>query len=235
MKRQIGIALIVLLPLLMLVSGRPSWESLESNVLLNTLTLVFVVSGLNVWLGLAVGWWLLWTSSRWKSVVEWLVFLPLIVPVLASLFGMYLVFARIGLVGTWLGVLFALVIATLPYSIRLATNTLTVIGRPLLEQARLYPPVKRVMYVLVPLLARPIQLIVLFTSVIVLSQFVAVQLIGAGLVPTVTTELYQSYAGNNQPLVLSNTWFLIGFPFVLYIGMGILCKGMIHLAKGRLQ
>ncbi|UTT44207.1 ABC transporter permease [Exiguobacterium aurantiacum] len=205
------------------------------EAILNTVSYVVVVALVNVWLGIGTAWWLLFTESRWKSWVEWLTFLPLFIPVLASMFGMYIVLAQIGLIGTYTGVGLVLLVTTLPYSIRLAYNAMYVIGRPLLEQTLTLAPLTRIGFVLFPLMKESVRTIVLFSTVIVLSQFVLVQLIGAGLVPTVTTRLYQAYAGNDVSLALQNTWVLVSLPVLFYIGLWAMFSIWIRLVKGRLQ
>jgi putative spermidine/putrescine transport system permease protein len=110
-----------------------------------------------------------------------------------------------------------------------------VIGRPLLEQALTFAPLARIGFVLLPLLKESVRTIVLFSTVIVLSQFVLVQLIGAGLIPTVTTRLYQAYAGNDVSQALQNTWVLVSLPVLFYIGLGGIFSIWIRLVKGRLQ
>lgn len=201
----------------------------------NTVVYVLVLGFVNVWLGIGTAWWLMFTESRWKTAVEWFTFLPLFIPVLATMFGMYIALAQLGLVGTHIGVGLVLLVTTLPYSIRLAYNAMYVIGRPLLEQTLTLAPWSRFGLVLFPLLKETIRTIVLFSTVIVLSQFVLIQLMGAGLIPTVTTRLYQAYAGNDFALALQNTWVLILVPVLLYLGIGGLFGIWIRLVKGRLQ
>lgn len=208
-----------------------SWDEAFGNTVIYVIILGFI----NVWLGIGTAWWLMFTESRWKTSVEWFTFLPLFIPVMASMFGMYIALAQLGLVGTHIGVGLVLLVTTLPYSIRLAYNAMYVIGRTLLEQTLMLAPWTRFGLVLFPLLKETIRTIVLFSTVIVLSQFVLVQLIGAGLVPTVTTRLYQSYAGNDVSLALQNTWVLILVPVFLYLGLGGLFGIWIRLVKGRLQ
>ncbi|WP_214692833.1 MULTISPECIES: ABC transporter permease subunit [unclassified Exiguobacterium] len=235
MIRQGFILLIALFPFVSLFLVAPSMEIGNVESIVHTVGLTIILSGINVWLATTFAWWLLWTESRWKSVIEWLVFLPLFIPMLATLFGLYLILAEVGLIGTYVGVILALLVVTIPYSIRLAYNGMAVIGRPLLEQARLLPMSRRVVYVLYPLFSRMMRTIALFTTVILLSQFALIQLIGAGLIPTVTTELYQSYAGNNRSLALSNTWMLILFPVVIYFLLSGWNRWMVRMLKGRLQ
>ncbi|WP_214782497.1 ABC transporter permease subunit [Exiguobacterium sp. s183] len=235
MIRQGFILLIALFPFVSLFLVAPSMEIGNVESIVHTIGLTIILSGINVWLATTFAWWLLWTESRWKSVIEWLVFLPLFIPMLATLFGLYLILAEVGLIGTYIGVIIALLVVTIPYSIRLAYNGMAVIGRPLLEQARLLPMSRRVVYVLYPLFSRMMRTIALFTTVILLSQFALIQLIGAGLIPTVTTELYQSYAGNNRSLALSNTWMLILFPVVIYFLLSGWNRWMVRMLKGRLQ
>lgn len=201
----------------------------------NTVVYVLVLGFVNVWLGIGTAWWLMFTESRWKTAVEWFTFLPLFIPVLATMFGMYIALAQLGLVGTHIGVGLVLLVTALPYSIRLAYNAMYVIGRPLLEQTLTLAPWSRFGLVLFPLLKETIRTIVLFSTVIVLSQFVLIQLMGAGLIPTVTTRLYQAYAGNDFALALQNTWVLILVPVLLYLGIGGLFGIWIRLVKGRLQ
>ncbi|KGI85662.1 MULTISPECIES: ABC transporter permease [unclassified Exiguobacterium] len=209
----------------------PTWD----EAILNTVAYVVAVALINVWLGIGTAWWLLFTESKWKAWVEWLTFLPLFIPVLASMFGMYIALAQVGLIGTYTGVGLVLLVTTLPYSIRLAYNAMYVIGRPLLEQSLTLAPLTRIGFVLFPLMKESVRTIVLFSTVIVLSQFVLVQLIGAGLVPTVTTRLYQAYGGNDVSLALQNTWVLVSLPVLFYIGLGAMFGIWIRLVKGRLQ
>lgn len=235
MIRQGLLICLTFIPFISLFFVVPTFEIENNMAIVHTIGLNVILSGINVWLSMMCAWWLLWTDSRWKHVIEWLVFLPLFIPMLATLFGLYLILAEAGLIGTYVGVTLALLVVTIPYSIRLAYNGMAVIGRPLLEQARILPSRRRVMYVLYPLFSRLMRTIALFTTVILLSQFALIQLIGAGLIPTVTTELYQSYAGNNRGLALSNTWMLILFPVLLYFLLSGWDRYMVRMLKGRLQ
>lgn len=224
----------ILFPFLGLLFGLPAAIRVD-EVLINTVFYVVSVAIINVWLGLGTAWWLIFTESRWRTLIEWLVFIPLFIPVMASMFGMYIVFANVGLVGTYMGVLLVLLVSTLPYAIRLAYNAMYVIGRSLLEQTMTLSPLPRFSMALFPLLSATMRTIVLFSTVIVLGQFVLVQLIGAGLIPTVTTQLYQSYAGNDVSLALQNTWILILLPVLLYVGLGGLFSVWVRIVKGRLR
>lgn len=231
---RILVAFLIVFPFIGLFLTFPtsfSWD----EAILNTIAYVISIALVNVWLGVGTAWWLLFTESRWKSWVEWLTFLPLFIPVLASMFGMYIALAQVGLIGTYTGVGLVLLVTTLPYSIRLAYNAMYVIGRPLFEQALTFAPLARIGFVLLPLLKESVRTIVLFSTVIVLSQFVLVQLIGAGLIPTVTTRLYQAYAGNDVSQALQNTWVLVSLPVLFYIGLGGIFSIWIRLVKGRLQ
>lgn len=231
---RVLVAFLISFPFCGLFIARPTLPTWNES-LLNTVVYVIILGLVNVWFGIGTAWWLLFTESKWKSWVEWFTFLPLFIPVMATMFGMYITLAQIGLIGTYVGVGLVLLVTTLPYSIRLAYNAMYVIGRPLLEQTMTFAPVIRFGFVLFPLLKETIRTIILFSTVIVLSQFVLVQLIGAGLVPTVTTYLYQAYAGNDVPQALQNTWVLISLPVLLYIGLGVICNSWIRLVKERLR
>ncbi|WP_214794749.1 MULTISPECIES: ABC transporter permease [unclassified Exiguobacterium] len=235
MIRQVLIISLVLIPFVSLFLAIPAIEFENREAIFHSIGLIVLLSAINVWLATAFAWWLLWTESKWRYILEWLVFLPLFIPMLATLFGLYLILAEAGLIGTYIGVSLGLLVVTLPYSIRLAYNGMAVIGRPLLEQAQLLPMRRRFIYVLFPLFSRTMRTIALFTTVILLSQFALIQLIGAGLIPTVTTELYQSYAGNNLSLALSNTWMLIFFPVLIYFLLSGWSRWMVRMLKGRLQ
>lgn len=228
------VAGLILFPFIGLFLAFPaafSWDEAFGN----TVLYVIILGLVNVWLGIGTAWWLMFTDSKWKTSVEWFTFLPLFIPVLASMFGMYIALAPLGLVGTHIGVGLVLLVTTLPYSIRLAYNAMYVVGRPLLEQTLTLAPWSRFGFVLFPLLKETIRTIVLFSTVIVLSQFVLVQLIGAGLIPTVTTRLYQAYAGNDVSLALQHTWVLVLVPVLLYLGLDGLFSMWIKLVKGRLR
>lgn len=235
MMRQLLVGAWILFPVIGLFWTMPEAPSGSDGAFLHTIGFIIVLSVVNVWLSLALAWWLIWTDSRYRLLIEWLVFLPLFIPLLASVFGLYIVLAEVGLIGTRIGVGMALLVSTLPYSIRIAYNGMYIIGRPLLGQALTLSPWRRFVYVLFPLLARTIRTIVLFTTVILLSQFALVQLIGAGLVPTVTTDLYQSYAGNNRALALTNTWTLILLPLFLYVLLAGINMSVVRLLKGHLR
>lgn len=230
--RRFFVLVLILSPFLGLLTTVPTlvWD----DAIVNTVVHVVIIASLNVWLALGTAWWILFTQSKWRTFVEWFVFLPLFIPALAGTFGMYIALARFGLIGTDIGVLIVLLVVTLPYSIRLAYNAMYVIGRPMFEQALFLPPLRRYRVVLFPLLSGTIQTIFLMSTVIVLGQFVLVQLIGAGLVPTVTTRLYQVYAGNDIALALQHTWLLILIPAALYIAIGFGVRMGVKFVKGRL-
>lgn len=235
MKRYLFLVCFICFPFIGLFLAVPDLRIQFDAALLHTVIYVILLTILNVWLALGTAWWLIFTESRWRAVIEWLVFIPLFIPVMASMFGMYVVLANFGLVGTYVGVGIVFLVTTLPYSIRLAYNAMYVIGRPLLEQTLILSPFRRSVMTLIPILANTIRTIALFTTVIVLSQFVLVQLIGAGLVSTITTNLYQSYSGNNISLALRNTWILIILPVMIYIGLSGMFSLWVQFVKGRLR
>lgn len=229
---RLVILVLILLPFSGLFTSVPTF--FFDDAIINTVIQVLVIVSLNVWLSIGTAWWLLFTETKWRTFIEWFLFLPLFIPALAGTFGMYIALARFGLVGTTMGVLIVLLVVTLPYSIRLAYNAMSVIGRPMFEQALFLPPLRRYRDVLFPLLSGTIQTIALMSTVIVLGQFVLVQLIGAGLIPTVTTRLYQVYAGNDVALALQHTWLLILIPAVLYNALGWGIRLGVKIVKGRL-
>lgn len=105
------------------------------ELLLGSVALSLGVSIVCVLISLLVGHALAFYDFKGKYLLDFLTFLPVIIPATAFGMGMHVFFLRVGLAGTILGVALVHIIVLIPYSIKIMTDSLRLLGRPLYEQA----------------------------------------------------------------------------------------------------
>lgn len=185
-----------------------------------TLLMIVAVTALNHLIGYAAGKAIAFQTGRFIQIAELLISLPLFLPVLLLSFGLYLTWIRLGLADQFLGVLLVLLLPTLPYTVRLYTNGFQALGEQLLEQTVLVEAnrLKRFFFLVGPLLRPTLQSVTLLVTVITLSQYALVVLIGGGVVRMLALEVFPLYSGNAVDAAKEATIWLIGLPLVIHMG-----------------
>lgn len=174
--------------------GLPLWHALAVGVLSTGMALILVTGALEneIRRGRGIGW-----------LGELILYLPLVVPGIAFLFGLVLAGEAAGLKPGMLTVAFGHLIFVLPYvylSLSEAYRRLdprwSALARSLGQS-----PMQTFLKVRLPLLSQPVLTAFAVGFAVSIGQYLATQLLGAGRVPTVTTEAVALAAGGDRRVI----------------------------------
>ena len=183
---------------------------------LRTLSLAVLAAGLAVALALACLEHEARSRQRREAAVLPLLYLPLLVPQIAFLFGLQVLFAHLGLDGTFLGVLWAHLAYVLPYAI-------LILRGPYLGLDPAWPATaatlgsrrRRVFWrVRLPLLRRPVAVAAAVGVSVSVAQYLPTLFVGAGRQPTLTTETLAIALGGDRRLAAVATTLVTAIPLM---------------------
>ncbi|QNR20600.1 ABC transporter permease [Exiguobacterium sp. Helios] len=227
------IGLLVLVPLLGLIPSTWTWNPRLLETLTTTVSMIAVLTLLNHLIGYVTGKAIAFRAGRLIRYMELLISLPLFLPVLLLSFGLYLTWIRLGLADQFIGVLLVLLLPTLPYTIRMYTNAFQALGEQMMEQMVLIEPsrLKRFLFLTGPMMRSAIQSVTLLVTVIALSQYALVTLIGGGVVQMIALEAFPLYSGNSLVAAKEATIWLLVLPFLIYFVQLILLEGWVQVVR----
>lgn len=148
---------------------------------------------------------------RGKRVVEWILMMPIIVPALVAAMGIHIVFIRLGLTATVLGVSLVHLIPATPYFVLVMSSVFANYSPALEETARTLGANKiRVFrYVTLPAISSGLLVACLFTFLISWSQYVTTVLIGSGILITLPMVLFPFLGQGNAAVAASITLIFV--------------------------
>ncbi|AZR74775.1 hypothetical protein BBF96_01280 [Anoxybacter fermentans] len=186
---------------------------LTSVLLAGTVTLIVTVISIPASRTLALD------HFRGKRLIEILIFLPIIVPPIAVVMGIHLIFIKLGLVDTFTGVVLAHLIPTTPYMVRILKTVYAFVGRKMEEQAEALGANgwQTFWYITLPMITPGIITGGILVFLISLSQYLLTFLIGGGRVFTLPLVLFPFVTSGNRPLaaVLSLLFTVPGIFMIL--------------------
>ncbi len=131
-------------------------------------------------------------TFRGKSAAEFALLTPLIVPEIAVGLGVFLLFSRFGLTGSYVGVVLAHLIPTIPYLTRVLTASFQGLGGDYEAQARVLGagPFRTFWSVTLPLVVPGLLAGWLFVFLVSSNLFLLTFLVGQGQLETLPTLLF---------------------------------------------
>ncbi|WZL73348.1 ABC transporter permease subunit [Clostridiaceae bacterium 35-E11] len=134
-----------------------------------------------------------------KKIIEAILFMPIIVPPIIIMMGMYKMFIRLNLTESITGVVIAHIIPTLPYMIRSVTISFGNLGFQWEEQAKMLGASKftRFIHVIFPFLLPGMITGGSLTVLISFSQYIITVLIGGGKVATLPVRMFPFINGGD--------------------------------------
>ncbi|MFN4009287.1 MAG: ABC transporter permease [Pannonibacter sp.] len=151
-------------------------------------------------------------GSAWMSA---LVFLPLLVPQVAFLFGLQVLFLQAGLDGSWWAVAVSHLVFVLPYVILSLSGPWAALD-PRYRQLALSlgaSEAKVFWRIRLPLMLPALATAVALGLAVSVSQYLPTLLVGGGRVVTVTTEAVALASGGSRPLIAVHALAQILLPF----------------------
>lgn len=181
-----------------------------------SLTIALLVSGLALLLGYPAARTLGLRDFRGKGLVLLLLFLPTVAPPAATAMGLNILFLRLGLTGSILGVALVHLIPTLPYAI-FALSSVFARYDPNFENQALVLGAGRVrifLTITLPLVLPGVVVAALFAFLISWSQYLLTLLIGGGRVITLPILLFATTAGGNPTTIAILALLFVGPPLL---------------------
>ena len=132
-----------------------------------------------------------------KHAVEFFLLTPVIVPQIAVGIGMLLLFIRLGLAGTYIGVILAHLIPSTPYAVRILTAVFQNLSPDFEDQARTLGAgrLRTLRYVVIPMVMPGVITAALFAFLISVNIFLLTFLISRGRLQTLPTMLFSHIEG----------------------------------------
>ena len=149
---------------------------------------------------------------------KFMLYIPLLVPQISFLFGLSIWFLWVGIDGNFFAVTFVHLIFVLPYVYLLLGDSFKNFDVRYLNIARLMGRSQLNVFftIRVPLLLRPILMALALGFAISIAQYLPTLLIGAGRVPTITTEAVALASGGNRRLIGVYALIQTLLPFLVF-------------------
>ncbi len=168
-------------------------------------TLIIGISTTTLSLALAIGW--LQAEDRARlSRARWaeaLIYLPLVLPQIAFLYGLNVAFLRAGLMPGLVAVIWAQVLFVFPYVMITLSDPWRALDRRMLAQAAALGagPWRRLVAVKLPVLLGPVLAAAAVGFGVSVAQYLPTLFLGAGRVATLTTEAVTLASGSDRRIV----------------------------------
>jgi putative spermidine/putrescine transport system permease protein len=205
------------------LSGR-AWEYVFSPTadvfpaLIDTTIIALSVTVISILIGVPAGRALGLHNFAGKRIVELLILAPTIVPGLAVVLGIHVVFIRYGLATTMIGVILVHLIPTLPYMTLVMSGVFANYNPEFEQQARSLGagPIPTLWYVMIPSILPGVIVGALFTFLISWSQYILTLLIGGGRVVTLPLLLF-SFATTGDNAITGALSIVFVLPGILIL------------------
>ncbi len=155
------------------------------------------------------------TRARWA---ELLIYVPLIVPQIAFLFGLNVAFLRAGLSGDFLPVVWAHALFVFPYVMIALSDPWRALDPRLISTAAALGagPARRLVTVKLPMLLRPLATAAAIGVAVSVAQYLPTLFIGAGRIETLTTEAVALSSGADRRIAGLYGLLQALLPYVVY-------------------
>ncbi|MDB6177743.1 ABC transporter permease [Paracoccus sp. Z330] len=156
---------------------------------------------------------------RGKSAFEFFLSLPLIVPEAAIGIALLMMFIRLGLAGSYVGIILAHLIPTIPYMVRMLTAVYQGLGRDFEEQAMILGANRWQVLRLVtlPMLLPGVVAGALFTFLVSTNIFLLTFFLGQGQIVTLPTLLFSKIAGGTLDASAAGITLIVTLPGIILL------------------
>lgn len=191
-----------------------------------------VLAGASTGIGLVLA--ILWLEaedrraqrSAWANVLIWL---PLLVPQPAFLYGLNVVALRAGLSGGWAVVIWGHVLMVFPYMMIVLTGPWRRLDPALPRAAATLGagPWRRLLGVKLPVLLRPVMVAAAIGASVSVAQYLPTLMLGAGRIPTLTTEAVALASGGDRRITAVHALLQMLVPLVGFM-LAVLIPALAH-------
>jgi putative thiamine transport system permease protein len=155
------------------------------------------------------------TRARWATA---LIYLPLLVPQIAVLYGLQVIFLQGGIGAGMTAVLWAQVIFVFPYVMLALSDPWRAMDKRMIHAAAALGarPLRRLVAVKLPLMLRPILTAAAIGVAVSVAQYLPTLFMGAGRVATLTTEAVTLSSGSDRRILGVYALLQAALPFAAY-------------------
>lgn len=155
------------------------------------------------------------TRARWAEAA---IYLPLLVPQIAFLFGLTVVFLRLGLTGGWMAVIWAHALFTFPYVMLALSDAWRAVDPRLMQTAATLGAGRwrRLWRVRLPVLMAPLAAAAAIGVAVSVSQYLPTLFLGAGRIATLTTEAVTLSSSSDRRVLAVFASLQVLVPFAAY-------------------
>ncbi len=159
----------------------------------------------------------------------WLLYMPLLVPQIAFLFGVQVVLVRSGLDGTWLALVWAHLLFVLPYVFLSLADPYRALDPRLARAAACLgaSPARVFVAVKLPVLLRPLLAALAIGFAVSVGQYLSTLFAGAGRLATLTTEAVTLAAGSDRRVISVYAVLQAMLPLAAYVA-AVALPVMVH-------
>lgn len=156
---------------------------------------------------------------RGKSAFEFFLSLPLIVPEAAIGIALLMIFIRLGLAGSFTGIIIAHLIPTIPYMVRMLTSVYQGLGREFEEQAMILGANRWQVLtrVTLPMLMPGVVAGALFTFLVSTNIFLLTFFLGQGKIITLPTLLFSKISGGTLDASAAGITLIVTLPGIILL------------------
>lgn len=202
----------------------------------NTLILAAFTTALSLALAIA---WLEGEDRARRGRAGWaeaLIYLPLLVPQIGFLFGLNVLFLRLGLSGGYIAVIWAQALFVFPYMMIALSDPWRALDPRLVRAAGSLGagPWRRLFTVKLPVLLTPILTGAAIGIAVSVAQYLPTLFMGAGRIATLTTEAVTLSSSSDRRVTGVYATLQAGLPFAAY-GAAFLIPALLHRHRRGLQ
>ncbi len=198
----------------------PDWQ----NALWNSVRIAPVATLISVVLGTLAAVGLSQPHVPFRGVIMAILISPMIVPLIISAAGMYFFYSRLGLQGTYLGVVLAHAVLGIPFVIITVTATLVGFDRSLVRAAANLgaDPVTTFFKVQMPLILPGVISGALFAFITSFDEVVVVLFVGSASQKTLTWQMFIGLREQVSPTILAVATILVTISVLLLTTLELL-------------
>lgn len=158
-------------------------------------------------------------TFKGKSSFEFFLSLPLIVPEAAIGIALLMIFINLGLAGSYLGIIIAHLIPTIPYMVRMLTAVYQGLGREFEEQAMILGATRWqiLRMVTLPMLMPGVVAGALFTFLVSSNIFLLTFFLGQGQIITLPTLLFSKISGGTLDASAAGITLIVSLPGIILL------------------
>lgn len=195
--------------------------TLKNSIIISIMTMI-----LTILISLPCAKALAFSNFRGKRLIEILVMTPLIIPMVSVGMGLNIEFIKLGLTGTFTGVVIVCIIPCIPYAVSMLRTVYEIVGEKVFQQGTVLGATKMQIFfrLVIPMIMPGIISAAIMCYIISFSQYFLVYLIGSGKIITFTMDMFPFIEAGDRSIGSLYGLIFIGCTVVLLFVMEFILK-----------